>query len=93
MHATVCYRTCAVTAILSAFPLAAAATRNWNHAKACRYLPGDPGWPTNEDWSRLNSTVGGRLIFDTPLTQSCYPPTLDADACAKVQGKRVLTET
>lgn len=93
MHATVCYRTCVVLAILSALPRAITAKGNWNYTNVCRNLPGDPGWPTDEDWSRLNSTIGGRLILGTPLAQSCYLPTLDADACAEVQEEWVLTET
>ena len=90
MHSTVCYRTCAVAALLS---LAASAEGYGINASGCHYLPGDAGWPTDEDWSRLNSTIGGRLIRGTPLAQSCYLPTLDADVCAEVQQEWVLTET
>ena len=82
-----CYRTFAVAAALATISLAAAAQQD------CRYLPGDLGWPTKEDWSRLNSTIGGRLIVGTPLASRCHPPHLDPHACAEVQGKWVLTET
>ena len=93
MHATVYYRTYAVAAVLSASPLLAASQGYSNHTNACRYLPGDPGWPTDEDWSWLNSTIESRLILGTPLAQSCYAPTLDVNACAKLQQEWVLTET
>ena len=90
MYPTVCYHNCAVAAILFALTLAAAVSSN---TSACRYLPGDPGWPTDEDWSQLNSTIGGRLILGTPLAQSCYLPTLNSDTCAEVQEEWVLPET
>ena len=93
MHKIVCYHTCTVAAIFSAFSLPTTAEENNTYAKACHYLPGDPGWPTDKDWSQLNSTVGGRLILGTPLAQSCYPPNLNADACATIQDQWVLTET
>ena len=87
MHTIGCYRTFAMAAALSIFSLAAAAH------EACRYLPGDLGWPTEEDWSRLNTTIGGRLVAGTPLASHCHLPHLSPDACAEVQGKWVLTET
>lgn len=64
-----------------------------NKTESCRYLPGDPQWPTKETWDQLNNTIGGKLIAGVPLGQSCYAPSLDAAACAKVQEKWVLTET
>ena len=47
----------------------------------CRYLPGDAWWPSNQEWSSLNDTIGGRLIAGKPLAQVCYAPNLDALAC------------
>jgi hypothetical protein len=37
----------------------------------CRNQPGDPGYPTNSDWSALNDTVGGRLINVVPSAKAC----------------------
>ncbi|KAI8932193.1 hypothetical protein NX059_011073 [Plenodomus lindquistii] len=53
----------------------------------CRYLPGDPQWPSDGDWSALNRTVGGNLIRGVPLAQSaCYGRTADAAVCTKLQS-------
>jgi hypothetical protein len=37
----------------------------------CRNEPGDPGYPTNADWSALNDTIGGRLINVVPSARAC----------------------
>lgn len=54
-------------------------------AGACRYIPGDAGWPRPEHWSQLNSTVGGRLIPTVPLASVCHQTgpfaAYDFDAC------------
>lgn len=52
---------------------------------ACRYLPGDVEWPTDEDWSALNLTTGGRLIRGVPLAEACYRPSLDEAQCATIR--------
>ena len=86
MRADVLYCMNAWAAILSTLPLAAAAPGSFHSAKRmCHYLPGDDGWPNDEDWSNLNHTVGGRLIRGTPLAQPCYRPDLDPVACTEVQ--------
>ena len=36
----------------------------------CHYLTSDIDWPSDEDWSALNITSGGRLILGVPLTQA-----------------------
>ncbi|KAI1417801.1 FAD-binding domain-containing protein [Hypoxylon sp. FL1857] len=91
MRVTKHYRVCAVPAILSALPLAAAAYFPRSNASTCRLLPGDAGWPTENDWSQLNQTIGGKLIRGVPLAQSCYSPTVDADrdTCVKVREEWV----
>lgn len=93
MHAKVFLCSCAVAFILPSFPLVAATQDRLNDTRSCRVLPGDSGWPTDEDWSQLNSTIGGRLVLGTPLAQSCHLPTLDAGACDELQENWVLTET
>lgn len=93
MHAIAHYHTWAVVIILAAVPLTAGS--KGNSTDACRYLPGDAGWPTDEDWSKLNSSIGGKLIVGTPLAEACYSPTIDPNrtSCAKVRDDWVLTET
>ncbi|CAJ2508714.1 Uu.00g137400.m01.CDS01 [Anthostomella pinea] len=40
--------------------------------QTCRYIPGDAGWPSQRQWARLNSTVGGRLIATVPVAHVCH---------------------
>ncbi|KAL9110540.1 MAG: hypothetical protein Q9227_004898 [Pyrenula ochraceoflavens] len=61
---------------VNAFP-AANPTAN----ATCRCMIGDPCWPTEDVWSKLNSTVGGRLIKTVPLASPCHDPTYNAEAC------------
>ncbi len=36
-----------------------------------RVRPGDPQWPNEAEWARLDAAVGGRLIKPTPLLDAC----------------------
>ncbi len=45
-----------------------------------RVRPGEPGWPGEADWARLNEAVGGRLIkVQSPL--AACTPAIDGAAC------------
>ena len=37
----------------------------------CRNRPGNPGYPTNEQWAVLNATVSGRLVKVVPFVEFC----------------------
>jgi hypothetical protein len=37
----------------------------------CRNVPGNPGYPTNEQWAALNNTVSGRLVNVVPFVEFC----------------------
>ena len=55
----------------------------------CKPVPGDAGWPSDSDWSSLNTTVGGKLIAGVPPASACFPggkPVSPADSatCASV---------
>lgn len=52
---------------------------------ACRYIPGDRGWPAVSVWDRLNTTVGGRLLVTNSLAHSCHDPTYDNVTCATLK--------
>ena len=93
MYMTLDYRIWAVASGLLAASLGAPAERNRTHTFNCRYLPGDSHWPTEEEWSQLNRTIGGRLIRGVPLAQSCHSPGLEKAACTKVQNEWVLPQT
>jgi hypothetical protein len=38
---------------------------------SCRNVPGDPGFPTNEEWMTLNNSVGGKLVPVVPSAKYC----------------------
>ena len=38
----------------------------------CRCFPGDPCWPSTEDWITFNKTLGGKLIATTPIAAVCH---------------------
>ncbi|KAK0490009.1 FAD-binding domain-containing protein [Armillaria luteobubalina] len=37
----------------------------------CRTVPGDPSFPSEEEWNGLNSSVSGRLVKAVPSAQFC----------------------
>ncbi|PBK71142.1 FAD-binding domain-containing protein [Armillaria solidipes] len=40
-------------------------------AHYCRTVPGDPSFPSGEEWNSLNSSVSGRLVKAVPSAQFC----------------------
>ncbi|KAK0235527.1 FAD-binding domain-containing protein [Armillaria nabsnona] len=40
-------------------------------AHYCRTAPGDPSFPSGEEWNSLNSSVSGRLVKAVPSAQFC----------------------
>lgn len=55
--------------------------RQSNARASCYHMPGDDSWPSLDEWQRLNSSVGGRLIAGRPLAEACYGTDADAAAC------------
>ncbi|RYP45601.1 hypothetical protein DL768_008080 [Monosporascus sp. mg162] len=54
----------------------------------CRSIPGDPGWPSDGEWSSLNASIDGALLKPEPAAAACYPgPNYDQQRC------RFLVET
>jgi hypothetical protein len=39
----------------------------------CKPLPGDSHWPSLQQWTDLNTTVGGKLISPPPSGAVCHP--------------------
>lgn len=75
----------AITAIVPLLPTAAAS--RFRNTTSCRYLPGDLGWPSEDEWSSLNSTVDGRLMVGKPIAQStCYGAGTNSRECAAMQS-------
>jgi hypothetical protein len=66
--------------------------------KTCNVMPGDPAWPKQATWDRLNATVGGRLIATVPLGAVCHQGgfgmvSYDADRCANLKATWDLPAT
>ncbi|KAJ8131939.1 hypothetical protein O1611_g1684 [Lasiodiplodia mahajangana] len=54
---------------------------------ACKAFPGTAGWPSEESWSKFNTTLRGKLIKPGPPPGAvCHPgePTFNSDQCAIV---------
>jgi hypothetical protein len=60
---------------------------------ACRYLPGDHEWPTQQEWDELNKTVHGQLIATIPLGSACHDPTYNATECSYLQKEWPYAQT
>ena len=62
----------------------------------CKNIPGDAGWPSPAEWSRLNQTVGGRLIASRPLASVCHHAPFgnyNAEECERVRAGWNRAET
>ena len=38
----------------------------------CKEYPGSPGWPSQDEWARLNQSLGGSLLKPAPPASVCY---------------------
>ncbi|KAK0641799.1 FAD binding domain-containing protein, partial [Cercophora newfieldiana] len=48
----------------------------------CRVAPGDAGWPTVDEWAKLNRTLGGVLLAPAIPGSACYKgESYDAPTC------------
>ncbi|KZL79201.1 isoamyl alcohol [Colletotrichum incanum] len=55
--------------------------------ETCKLTPFDAAWPSEADWSTLNTTLGGSLLETRPVASSCYPgnPFHSSQACDDVK--------
>ncbi|KAF5335049.1 hypothetical protein D9758_016321 [Tetrapyrgos nigripes] len=51
----------------------------------CRCLHGHPCWPTEDDFSQLQSTISQPLIYPVPPESACYPESNPSGNCTDVQ--------
>ncbi|KAI0097223.1 hypothetical protein GGR51DRAFT_553255 [Nemania sp. FL0031] len=54
---------------------------------ACKAFPGTAAWPSEESWTKFNTTLGGKLIKPGPPPGAvCHPgePTFNSDQCTIV---------
>ncbi|KAK1758945.1 hypothetical protein QBC47DRAFT_436313 [Echria macrotheca] len=59
--------------------------------RQCKVRPGDPRWPTDKEWARLNATLGkGALLRPLPAAAVCYSSSAayDAATCANISAGR-----
>lgn len=49
----------------------------------CKTFPGDANWPSDTEWSHLNSSVDGALLRPLPPAAVCYlnSPAFDSERC------------
>ncbi|TGO19737.1 hypothetical protein BPAE_0334g00040 [Botrytis paeoniae] len=72
MHAKILLYINALAVFFSFSVLAAASSNGSTKVPACRYMPGDSEWPSDNDWQQLNQTIGGKLIRGVPMARPCY---------------------
>ncbi|KAE9411617.1 putative isoamyl alcohol oxidase [Gymnopus androsaceus JB14] len=53
----------------------------------CKCFPTDPCWPSDAEWSALNTTLGGLLIATVPLGQPCHDPDFNNGTCEYLQDQ------
>ncbi|KAB5525547.1 hypothetical protein GE09DRAFT_1178214 [Coniochaeta sp. 2T2.1] len=51
----------------------------------CTCIPTDDCWPDENEWHKLNSTVGGRLIATVPAASVCHGEAYNESACDAVR--------
>jgi len=67
-----------------------------NDFPLCYSLPGDPSYPTTQQWTTLNTTLAGNLISTTPLASPCHnnpTGTYNATACTALRNAWPLPKT
>lgn len=73
--------------VVPVFAAILAIVSSFSSSPKCKCFPGDTCWPTRDQWSSLNRTVGGRLIATVPLGQACHDPNYNAELCVSLQSK------
>lgn len=61
------------------------------NSQRCRNLPGDPGFPSQAEWDKLNATIDGRLVTVVPSAEFCHE--LPAGSCSSQQWASTLFRT
>lgn len=62
------------------------------YPEQCRCFPGEACWPSQQDWSSFNKTLGGRLIRPALLGQPCHDPHYDAEKCKAIQKEWTIAD-
>jgi hypothetical protein len=48
---------------------------NQAEQKFCRCRPTDSCWPNKEEWTALNNSIEGNLVYLRPVGSVCHEPT------------------
>lgn len=49
---------------------------------SCKAFPGEPSWPSQSEWARLNASLGGALLKPLPPGAVCFlGPNYDSGKC------------
>lgn len=57
-------------------------TDDYQNVTSCREYPGSAAWPSSEDWSSFNKSLGGALLQPLPPGAACYAgPSYDEQKC------------
>jgi len=72
--------------LVSLSTLVSSADLRNRQAKKCKVIPGSVGWPTEAQWSALNTQVGGRLLKPEAPGASCIrgSKTYNSGSCSSV---------
>lgn len=54
----------------------------------CRCQPHQSCWPSDHEWSALNSTIQGTLVAVRPVAAVCHTGAFDQQACSTVRAER-----
>ena len=90
-HSLLFSATLLLAAISYALPAASS-----NNVTQCRCFPGDSCWPSADEWTDFNNTVGGKLVASVPIAAVCHNSqfgSYDAEKCADLQSNWFLPQT
>ena len=63
-----------------------------NNDAHCKCMPGDACWPSTEEWTALNSSLGGKLVATVPIGSPCHDPTYVEAECLSLQQQWFMPE-
>ncbi|KAI8960805.1 FAD binding domain protein [Daldinia sp. FL1419] len=79
-----------VTILVAAWLATSQPSFNTFRRPRCRCFPGDPCWPSSDEWNSFNNTIRGRLIATVPIASPCHDTfpgvSYDADKCAEIRA-------
>ncbi|CAO2654534.1 Nn.00g112670.m01.CDS01 [Neocucurbitaria sp. VM-36] len=68
--------------------------RHQNTTEFCRAFPGDKDWPSDAEWSTLNTTLNGALIKPVPRAAVCHsdwPDYYNEQKCEDLLANWIIT--